>query len=136
MRHRTRKQAFHPHWLGVALKALGLHLDASTDPLTLQIELPEGSLMLNLSPSGVEAGTLDSRGPDVRLRSTATGILGLAAGELDWNAAVRSGLEVEGSKTAIGVLRTSLNKTRLASTATASSAPGSRQPASRARGRG
>jgi DNA-binding HxlR family transcriptional regulator len=114
MRHRTRKQAFRPHWLGVALQALGLHVDSSTEPLTLQIELPEGSLMLNLSPSGIEVGELGSRLPDVRLRGTATGILGLAAGELDWNAAVRSGLGVEGSKTAIGVLRASLNKTRLA----------------------
>jgi DNA-binding HxlR family transcriptional regulator len=115
MRHRTRKQAFRPHWLGVALQALGLRVDSSTEPLTLQIQLPEGSLMLNLSPSGVEVGDLDSGLPDVHLRCTATEILGLAAGELDWNAAVRGGLEVEGSKTAIGVLRASLTKTRPAS---------------------
>jgi DNA-binding HxlR family transcriptional regulator len=114
MRNRTRKQAFRPHWLGVALQALGLHVDSSIELLTLQIELPEGSLMLSLSPSGVEVVALDSCVPDVRLRGTATCILGLAAGELDWNAAVRSGLEVEGPKTAIGVLRASLSKTRLA----------------------
>lgn len=114
MGNRTREQAFRPHWLGVALQALGLRVDSSTAPLTLQIELPEGSLMLNLSPSGVAVEHLDSRLPDVRLRGTATSILGLAAGELDWNAAVGGGLEVEGSKTAIGVLRASLNKTRLA----------------------
>lgn len=114
MHHRTRKQAFRPTWLGVALQALGLRVDSTTESLALQIELPEGSLMLNLSPSGVEVGNKDSRPPDVRLRGTAIGILGLAAGELDWNAAVRSGIEVEGSKTAIRVLRASLNKTRLA----------------------
>jgi DNA-binding HxlR family transcriptional regulator len=111
MGHRTREQEFRSHWLGVALQAVGLHADSSPESLALQTDLPEGSLMLNLSPSGVEVGTLDARVPDVRLRGTAACILGLAAGELDWNAAVRSGLEVEGSKTAVAVLRASLNKT-------------------------
>ncbi len=110
MRDRTLEQAFRPHWLGVALQALELSVDSSAESLVLETELPEGSLILRLSPSGVQVENLDSAVPDVRLRCTATCLLGLAAGELNWDAAVSSGLEVEGSETAIGSLRAALQK--------------------------
>lgn len=108
MRQRAPEQAFRPHWLAVALQALGLRVDPSAEPLALSIELPEGSLALEVSSAGVEIVTSEGWEPDVRLRGVATSILGLAAGELDWRAAVRGGLEVKGSRAAIGVLRTSM----------------------------
>jgi DNA-binding HxlR family transcriptional regulator len=114
MHHRGQKQEFRPHWLGVALQALGLRVDSSAEPLVVQIDLPEGSLLLDMSNAGVELSTSTSRKPDVRLRGAATSILGLAAGELDWSAAVRDGLAVDGSRAAIRVLRASLTKTRSA----------------------
>jgi ubiquinone biosynthesis protein UbiJ len=109
MQHRARRQAFRPHWLAVALQALGLHVDANARPLALSIELPEGRLALSVSSTGVEIANSEQWEPDVRLRGVATNILGLAAGDLDWNAAVRGGLEVQGSRAAIAVLRASMS---------------------------
>jgi DNA-binding HxlR family transcriptional regulator len=109
MRRRARTQAFRPHWLGVALQALGVRSD-SPAPTLLEIELSEGSLQLEITQNGLSFLVFGTRPADVRLRGAATTILGLAAGELDWRSAVRNGLEVEGSKAAVSTLRASLTQ--------------------------
>lgn len=108
MHQRGRKQAFRPHWLAIALQALCVHTPSSGESLVFQIELPEGNVLLRLTSAGVKFSALDSCLPDVRLRGPATAILGLAAGEMDWSAAVRAGIEVEGPPRAVRVFRASL----------------------------
>jgi hypothetical protein len=117
MHERVREHALRPHWLAVALQALGLCVDPSADPLALSIELPEGSLAIDVSSAGVEIAASEPWEPDVRLRCAAPIILGMAAGELDWSAAVRGGLEVEGSRAAVGVLRSAMTGARRGQTA-------------------
>jgi hypothetical protein len=110
MSHRARTQTFRPHWLGVALQALGVRSNSAA-PMVLQIELPEGSLQLEIMREGLGFPAGSTRPPEVRLRGAATTILGVAAGEMDWRAAARHGLEVEGSKTAVAVVRASFTRT-------------------------
>jgi DNA-binding HxlR family transcriptional regulator len=114
MRHRARTQAFRPQWLGVALQALGVRSDSPAEPIALQIDLPEGSLQLEITREGLAFPAVGTRPPSVWLRGAATTILGLAAGELDWRAAARDGLEVEGSRTAVAAVRASLTEAGLA----------------------
>lgn len=112
MDNRGRKQAFRPHWLAVALQALGLRLDQSAELLAVWIDLPEGSLAINVSSAGVTVANSEQSKPDVRLRGVAASIVGLAAGELDWSTAIRNGLEVVGPKAAVEALRASISTTR------------------------
>jgi DNA-binding HxlR family transcriptional regulator len=114
MGHRSSEQIFRPHWLGVALQALGVRSDSSIDPIAFQIVLPEGALLLELTREGVAFPTHGARQPDAWLRGPATTILGVAAGELDWRTAIRGGLRVEGSRTAVAVVRASLAQAGLA----------------------
>jgi DNA-binding HxlR family transcriptional regulator len=113
MRRRARTQAFRPQWLGVALQALGVRSD-SPAPIALEIELPEGLLQLEITREGVGFPAVGTRRADVRLRGAATTVLGLAAGELNWPAAVLDGLEAEGSKAAVATVRASLTRASLA----------------------
>lgn len=113
MRRRARTQAFRPQWLGVALQALGVRSD-SPAPIAIEIELPEGLLQLEITREGVGFPAAGTTPTDVRLRGAATTLLGLAAGELDWRAAVLNGLEVEGSKAAVATVRAALTRASLA----------------------
>lgn len=109
MHQRGPEQAFRPHWLTVALQALGLRVEPSAEPLALSVELPEGILPLNVSNAGVEIANALEWEPDVRMRGSASSILGLASGQLAWSTALDVGLEVEGSRSAISALRAALN---------------------------
>ena len=105
MRNRNPEHTFQPHWLVVALQALGLHNPSSAESLILNIDLPEGSILVTISDEGVGLQTSEPSEPDVVIRGAATRILGLASGELTWKDAFEAGLEVDGSVADINKLR-------------------------------
>jgi DNA-binding HxlR family transcriptional regulator len=122
MRQRRHDQAFRPHWLAVALPALldGLRWDGPT--VTLCVAVPEGTVDLCWSRTGVRHVAAGDSPPDVRLCGPVTSVLGLAAGALNWKAAAASGLEVSGSAAAVRALRAALARHGSASLAAGSGA--------------
>jgi DNA-binding HxlR family transcriptional regulator len=105
MRERRRGYAFRPQWLGVALAALLENTPLTGPALRVQVELPEGGVLLRLAPDGVRVVPANASSADVTLRAPAMLVLGLAAGEVGWTTALASGLEVTGAAAAVTSLR-------------------------------
>jgi DNA-binding HxlR family transcriptional regulator len=110
MQRRSRRQAFRPHWLGLALEALLSDAPWPKTPLSLMIELPEGNVAFRFEPDGKRLAFHDAQDPDARMRGAAKIILGLAAGELDWASALASGLDIAGSAAAVNAVRSVFTK--------------------------
>lgn len=106
MRRRLPRQVFRASWLGLALEALfgGARVPKGRG-FSVRIELPEGSIVVRFSSAGVRTFLDDAPETDACIRGPAMLVLGLAAGEVDWNAALAGGLLVDGSTGALNGLR-------------------------------
>lgn len=110
MHHRAPRQAFRPHWLGVALEALLADAPSPKSKLSVMIEVPEGNVMLFFDRSNRQLAPVDAQDPDVRMRGSAMLVLELAAGEVDWATALAGGLDVTGSAAAVDAVRGAFTK--------------------------
>jgi DNA-binding HxlR family transcriptional regulator len=100
---RNTQQQFRSHWLVLALKTLLEPITAP--PVKLMIELPEGSLGINIEHKTLQPATFSSEQADCIIKTSADNILALASEEKSWNELQKNGFTIIGDKQRINEVK-------------------------------